>query len=306
MEQNDKQNDAPGDEKQNGDVLAKALAALQLTVRYSRRLGQCLQGEKGAKPDAASAKRIAALLGRALAQSDTVERDHTFWNTQPVCQVSEEVKSDVGLLALALHRPAAHRPRRQPKRRRKGPSTPLRPARRLRVGRHRRLRRGPEDPGAQPPPPSDSAQLYHLLNENYVEDSDSMFRFDYKAGFLRWAMTPPGYKKDWLIGVRVKASKRMVGFISGIPVKLSVCGTVMEVAEINFLCVHKQLRSKRLAPVLIREVTRRVNLCNIWQAVGPSSSMVQPPPGLHRRRFHHQAGRHVPLLAPAAKRSQTG
>ena len=30
--------------------------------------------------------------------------------------------------------------------------------------------------------------------------------------------------------------------------------------EINFLCVHKKLRSKRLAPVLIREITRRVNL----------------------------------------------
>jgi glycylpeptide N-tetradecanoyltransferase len=37
--------------------------------------------------------------------------------------------------------------------------------------------------------------------------------------------------------------------------------------EINFLCVHKKLRSKRLAPVLIREVTRRVNLTGIFQAV---------------------------------------
>lgn len=30
--------------------------------------------------------------------------------------------------------------------------------------------------------------------------------------------------------------------------------------EINFLCVHKVLRDKRLAPVLIQEITRRVNL----------------------------------------------
>jgi len=35
--------------------------------------------------------------------------------------------------------------------------------------------------------------------------------------------------------------------------------------EINFLCVHKKLRSKRLAPVLIKEITRRVNLRDIWQ-----------------------------------------
>lgn len=39
-----------------------------------------------------------------------------------------------------------------------------------------------------------------------------------------------------------------------------------QVVEINFLCVHKKLRHKRLAPVLIREITRRVNLTGIWQA----------------------------------------
>lgn len=48
-------------------------------------------------------------------------------------------------------------------------------------------------------------------------------------------------------------------------------------AEINFLCVHKQLRSKRLAPVLIKEVTRRVNLQNIWQA-SYTAGVVLPKP----------------------------
>ena len=38
-------------------------------------------------------------------------------------------------------------------------------------------------------------------------------------------------------------------------------------AEINFLCVHKDYRVKRLTPTLIAEVTRRVNLRNKWQAV---------------------------------------
>jgi len=36
--------------------------------------------------------------------------------------------------------------------------------------------------------------------------------------------------------------------------------------EINYLCVHKKLRTKRLAPVLIKEITRRVHLQNIFQA----------------------------------------
>lgn len=37
--------------------------------------------------------------------------------------------------------------------------------------------------------------------------------------------------------------------------------------EINFLCVHKKLRSKRVAPVLIKEITRRVNLEGLFQAI---------------------------------------
>ena len=35
-------------------------------------------------------------------------------------------------------------------------------------------------------------QVYTLLAENYVEDDDSMFRFDYSIDFLRWALLPPG------------------------------------------------------------------------------------------------------------------
>ena len=42
--------------------------------------------------------------------------------------------------------------------------------------------------------------LYKLLNENYVEDDDNMFRFDYSRPFLRWALTPPNFFVDWHIG----------------------------------------------------------------------------------------------------------
>jgi len=70
-----------------------------------------------------------------------------------------------------------------------------------------------------------------------------------------------------ILGVRVKKSKKIVGFITGIPVHVMVNDKKVKMAEINFLCVHKKLRSNRLAPVLIKEVTRRVHLRNIWQAV---------------------------------------
>lgn len=99
-----------------------------------------------------------------------------------------------------------------------------------------------------------------------MEDDDNMFRFDYSKEFLKWALTPPGYYKDWIVGVRVIKSKKLVGFISGVLVHMIIEKTqnVTKMAEINFLCVNKKLRTKRLAPVLIKEVTRRVNLKNIW------------------------------------------
>ena len=56
-----------------------------------------------------------------------------------------------------------------------------------------------------------------------------------------------------------------------------VRGKKILMAEINFLCVHKNLRTKRLAPVLIKEVTRRVNLQNIWQALYTAGIVIPKP-----------------------------
>jgi glycylpeptide N-tetradecanoyltransferase len=110
-----------------------------------------------------------------------------------------------------------------------------------------------------------------------VEDDDNMFRFDYSIEFLQWALTPPGFKKEWLFGVRGGKKNKLFGFISGIPIDLVVRGKHIKMAEINFLCVHKSLRTKRLAPVLIKEVTRRVNLHNIWQALYTAGIVIPKP-----------------------------
>ncbi|KAN0037164.1 hypothetical protein ACTFIV_002500 [Dictyostelium citrinum] len=125
--------------------------------------------------------------------------------------------------------------------------------------------------------PEELKEIYTLLYENYVEDDDNMFRFDYSPEFLKWALQPPGFLKEWHIGVRVVESKKLVGFISGIPATIRVEGKPITMVEINFLCVHKKLREKRLAPVLIKEVTRRVNLRNIWQAAY-TAGVVLPKP----------------------------
>lgn len=119
-------------------------------------------------------------------------------------------------------------------------------------------------------------EVYNLLFQHYVEDNDQRFRFNYSKEFLVWALKPPGYVKDWHVGVRGNNGK-LYGFITGIPVHVHIEDSDMMMAEINFLCVHRYLRSKRLAPVLIKEITRRINLSNIWQAVYTAGVKLKNP-----------------------------
>lgn len=97
----------------------------------------------------------------------------------------------------------------------------------------------------------------------------------------------PGYKKAWHVGLRATHNERrkLCAFISGIPVTLRVRNNTFASVEINFLCIHKKLRSKRLAPVLIKEITRRCHVEGIWEAVY-TAGVVLPKPVATCRYFH--------------------
>ncbi|KAM3268668.1 hypothetical protein P3S67_030632 [Capsicum chacoense] len=193
-------------------------------------------------------------LARQVQESLSLAKRHKFWETQPVGQFK-----DLGDTSLP-----------------EGPIEPPTP-----------LLEVKQEPYNLPSPyewttcDMDSEEMcnevYVLLTNNYVEDDENMFRFNYSKEFLRWALRPPGYYRSWHIGVRVKTSKKLVAFITGVPAKIRVRDTVVIMAEINFLCVHKKLRSKRLAPVMIKEVTRRVHMENIWQAAY-TAGVVLPTP----------------------------
>ncbi len=75
----------------------------------------------------------------------------------------------------------------------------------------------------------------------------------------------------------MKKSRKLVGFISAVPAMIKVHDQQQRMVEINFLCVHKRLRSKRVAPVLIREITRRVNLRGIFQATYTAGVLLPKP-----------------------------
>nr|CAG4641655.1 EOG090X055U [Eurycercus lamellatus] len=197
--------------------------------------------------------------GAVKTTEDAMAKQYEFWSTQPVPKINEDVTANESI----------------------EPDTPLSEIR--------------QEPYSLPQGfvwdtlaldnPQILQELYQLLNENYVEDDDNMFRFDYSADFLLWALKPPGWHKDWHCGVRAEKSGKLLGFISAIPATIRIYNHMQKMVEINFLCVHKKLRSKRVAPVLIREITRRVHLKGIFQAVY-TAGVVLPKPVSTCRYWH--------------------
>lgn len=117
--------------------------------------------------------------------------------------------------------------------------------------------------------PQEMKELCALLRNNYVEGKDVSVRDSEE--FLQWALMAPGISPWLLLGVRAKHNHKLCGFISALPLtiiqdfvppmtpsNLSAPTFPRRTAFINFLCVHKKLRSKRLAPVLIHEIVRRL------------------------------------------------
>jgi glycylpeptide N-tetradecanoyltransferase len=203
------------------------------------------------------------LLKKTLGQSyvEKLDASHKFWDEQPVSKLGEKVELGV------------NEPIDEPK---TVDDVPAEPYSLGDTFEWYDIDIGDEQ---------ESAAIYKLLAQNYVEDDDNYFRFDYSIDFLRWALTPPHFRKDWHCAVRVKKSKAFVGFISAVPATMRVYGKEVQMVEINFLCVHKKLRDKRLAPMMIKEITRRVNRRNLWQAIY-TAGVVLPNPVASCSYYH--------------------
>lgn len=133
--------------------------------------------------------------------------------------------------------------------------------------------------------PVELNQIYILLRDHYVE-ATNLFRFNYSEEFLKWAITSPGWKRTYHLAIRSNiGSKPFVGFITAIPVHIVVNSQMVKMVEINFLCVHKKIRNHRMAPILIKEITRRANTNDIFQAVY-TAGITLPSPHIPCQYYH--------------------
>eukprot|EP00826_Nyctotherus_ovalis_P034872 TRINITY_DN2942_c0_g1_i7.p2 TRINITY_DN2942_c0_g1~~TRINITY_DN2942_c0_g1_i7.p2 ORF type:complete len:216 (-),score=72.63 TRINITY_DN2942_c0_g1_i7:688-1335(-) len=119
-------------------------------------------------------------------------------------------------------------------------------------------------------------ELYVLLRDNYIEDNES-FRMKYSPEYLKWIFSPPGSHKEWRIGIRVKATKELVAFLNAAPATGSVGGTVIDMVESSFACISAKQRSRRLIPLMLKEMERRIHARGVMQYYISTSSVVFAP-----------------------------
>ena len=109
-------------------------------------------------------------------------------------------------------------------------------------------------------------EICNFLSDFYVEDESGQFRLDYSKEKLKWACCTPGYIKDLHFCVRSEENDKIMATIVGIPKKVVINGETVKTAEVNFLAVHRSLRGKRLAQVMIIEMMRRKRLHGLMTA----------------------------------------
>lgn len=116
-----------------------------------------------------------------------------------------------------------------------------------------------------------SEEVYHILNCYYVGADNGDTKFAYSINFLKWWINSK--PNSITIGLRIKKSddlsdehkklvekfkdNELIGYISGVPQEFMYNGKKLMSQQVDFLVVHPELRSQKLAPLLIQEITRR-------------------------------------------------
>eukprot|EP00826_Nyctotherus_ovalis_P011070 TRINITY_DN1288_c0_g1_i12.p1 TRINITY_DN1288_c0_g1~~TRINITY_DN1288_c0_g1_i12.p1 ORF type:complete len:293 (-),score=78.16 TRINITY_DN1288_c0_g1_i12:713-1591(-) len=108
-------------------------------------------------------------------------------------------------------------------------------------------------------------EAYELMRDYFIEDYDSGFRMKFSLEHLRWAFSIPGYYPEFLYGIRVKATKELIAFSSSIPGTVSVSGNVFEQAIGDYAAIKTAHRSRRLTPLIFKELLRRMQLRGVNQ-----------------------------------------
>jgi glycylpeptide N-tetradecanoyltransferase len=128
--------------------------------------------------------------------------------------------------------------------------------------------------------------LGNFLREFYATDPDGNFRVTYSNETISWVITAPGFRKDWCIGVEKTDTKTLIGLIIATPSIVKILDDPVPLVQINFLCVRPSYRGKSLAPIMIREISRRVAITGTMAAI--YTAAIELPHAISRCDYYHR------------------
>lgn len=112
---------------------------------------------------------------------------------------------------------------------------------------------------------NDNKLVCKFLNKYYKVHHNRI----YKSKFLKWVLCPPKKHferiadidyKIWNIGVKTTNTDLLVGYISARPISYKIDDQIINSFRVDYLCVHPEIRGKKLGLILIKEIYRRISL----------------------------------------------
>lgn len=131
---------------------------------------------------------------------------------------------------------------------------------------------------------SDLDSLHSFLSEHYVQDTDDRFRLRYSKEFITLLLTQNDTRS--VAAITLRETGQIIGCISYVMTTNVVHGESFQMAEVNFLCIDETFRNKRMAPVLISEITRRVTRHGIDKAMYTVGNKIPTPFSV--TRYYHR------------------
>lgn len=116
-------------------------------------------------------------------------------------------------------------------------------------------------------------KISEFINNYYVEDTSNTFRLNYETNFLKLILKCE--YDDLCIGIKYKGE--YLCLITATLINIGIDDKEFRTNMVNFLCIHPKLRGKNIAPILIKEITRRVYLKGNFQAIYTSEKMLSKP-----------------------------
>ena len=118
-------------------------------------------------------------------------------------------------------------------------------------------------------------KIYNFLIKNYYEVQE--YKEQYSLDFLKWQFSPIENNPHKNILLSIQKKGKIIGFFSGLPLKLSVYGKEILTYNISFLCIDSDYRHKKLAEYMFKEMFRRSYLEKVFQNIFVSRLLIPKP-----------------------------